>query len=627
MTNYTREFLIRMSWLATFLITVLAFIVFWFSNSINEENISSVFRPVQRIQQLKDMQLALDNPIAEVINQNPIDCDARGLSILTFRTMDGFGLDEVTATSLLTSINQRVGFKLRCNEWVENIQYLAKNYKQKSANSFYSPEIDSALSEQVSWSRQIPCTYFRSNNVYGLMMGNSIRCSRHRNQTQQHALANSGSFRTMVNVSKDYLRNAPPRVVQAMNGADHLLTLDAQLQDMMDRWANCLDRKPCSKGPQLNIARHVSAVVLDAKTGDILAALCWGGACDRPQMKQLSHLGALLVEAPPASTAKLLHAMVLAQNPQIDKLMLQRQIKTSGQNDALVTKRNEWWEKQAICEGNNNKPCRHPIDVNAIAQQFKWNQNCGEAAIFCGRWGLIENSNALVIPGLLGHIHPTSTPQKAISLLPWADYDNIRQGKKKSDGSVNYMNTALSIQSVIGAGDTRTSALGLANLSLQISRLASGQSIHPPTLIRPWSPSNEGSTPAPLKAASQVVLGGMRKVLEPIEAGWKDPGTVANTLQRIFAKACTSECGLWAKTGTVSQQDPNFSGTSLYTSLIDVNQLRAWRNNEEISKSHEGRKLAVGFIVIPLKGVKSSHMASELGIQFAKEISEELVQP
>ena len=626
MTNYTREFLLRMSWLATCLLIALVTIAFWFNKATRQEINNSVFRPVQRIQQLKDMQAVLDNPNTMVINQNPIDCDARGMSILTIRTMDGLGLDMGTATSLLTSINQRLSFKLRCNEWVENIQYLA-NYKQKSANSLYSQEIDSTLSEQVSWSRQIPCIYFRSDDMYSLMFGNSIRCSRHRNQNQQHAIANSGSFRIMANVSKDYLRNAPPQVLQAMSGVDHVLTLDAKLQDMMDRWANCLDKKPCPKGPQLNLARHVSAVVVDAQTGDILAALCWSGACDKPQMKQLSHLGALLIEVPPASTAKLLHAMVLAQNKQIDSLMLQRQIKTSGQTDALVTKRNEWWEKQAICEGNNKKPCNHPMSVNAMAQQFKWNQHCGEAAIFCGRWGLIENSNTLVIPGLLGHINPTSSPQKAIPLLPWADYDDIRQGKKKSDGSVNYMNTALSIQSVIGAGDTRTSALGLANLSLQISRLASGQSIQPPTLIRPWSPSNEGSTPAPLKAASQVVLGGMRKVLEPIEAGWKDPGTVANTLQRIFAKECTSECGLWAKTGTVSQQDPNFSGTSLYTSLIDVNQLRAWRNNEEISKSHEGRKLAVGFIVIPLKGVKSSHMASELGIQFTKEISEELVLP
>ena len=619
MTNYTREFLIRMSWLTTWLMVLLVVIAVWFNKASHENANDSVFHPVHRINQLKEMQSAMDNASAEPINTSPIDCKDRGLSILTIRTMDGFGIDAATASSTLQKINQHLGFKLRCSEWLENTEYLA-NYKRKRSRDLHAIGIDSTLSEQVSWTRQLPCVFFHLNNRDELLMGNPIRCARRTKDINQPPIAAAGSFLDMMNVSKEFMLNSIQPEVQGMKGTDYLITLDSKLQEMMDQWADCLTKKFCASSPQLSNSRQVSAVIVDVQTGDLLAALCWSGACSKPEMKQLSQLGALLVEAPPASTAKLLHSMVLAQNPQINPLMLQRQLKTSGQTDAFVTKRNEWWEKQAICDDSVKIPCRHPSLVDAMALQFKWNQNCTGNPIFCGRNSVVEDSNSLVMSGLIGHIVTSSKPQKSIPLMKWSDYDSVRQGKSKSDGSVTYLNTAISVQSVIGGGDNRTSALGLANISLQIARLSAGHGVRTPLLIRPLHSPVDTPAPGAMTAAAKVVLGGMRKVVEPAEPGWKDPGTVAITLERIFGKACTSECGIWAKTGTVSSQDPNFAGTTLFSSVIDLNQIHNWRYN--IENKREGRKLALGVIVAPIKGVKPTHLASELGIQFAYQFSE-----
>lgn len=628
MKNYTHELLSRMSWLVAWLVLFLVLVAVWFHQATQQEEKHSVFKPMQRIQQLKAMRGALESSASPAeARAGDIDCEPRGRAVLTIRTMNGLGLDAETASTTLQHIHQQLGFKLRCNEWVENIQSLATyQTKLQTATAGSTFEFDAALSEQVSWERQIPCMYFRSAQTVGLMMGNPVRCARHRNQERAGLVTTPVGFQAMQQVAKSYLSNAPVQVVQSMNGADHIFTIDPTLQAVMDRWANCLSQKPCEHGPQIRTSRHVSAVMLDVKTGDVLAALCWSGPCDKPQMKNLSHLGALLIEAPPASTAKLLHAMVLAQNGKTDPLMLQRQIKTSGQTDQLVSKRNEWWEKQAICEDTPNKPCLHPMQVQSMAQEFQWNQNCTGASLFCGRLGLIEQSDSLILSGLIGHARLSASPQKPTTLVSWADYDAIRQGKKRADGSLNYMNTALAIQSVIGAGNSRTSALGLANLAAQISRLSQGQNIHRPSLIRPWDPQIDNPPPTKaMQAAAQVVLDGMRKVVQPAESGWKDPGTVANTFQRILGKPCTDECGVWAKTGTVSQQDPNFAGASLFTGVMDVSKLRAWQTNEALSPT--SRQIAIGLISIPAKGVKPTHVASELAVQLIKELTDAPLLP
>ena len=624
MSNYTRDFLLRITWLVVWFLTILALVTWWFQRSSNDSVDTSSFKPAQRIEQLKSLQAAIASA-EQPSGSSTIGCNTRGQSILTIRTMDGFGLTVEQSEQMLKQLSQNIDFRMRCAEWIDHMQQLAR-YQQQSLQSIQTLEIDAALTEQVSWSRHVPCLYFTEENAAGLMMGKPIRCARHREQGANPLTSQEGSLREMMKITKSYLRNAPKEVIDSMQGSDHLFTLQPGLQTVMDRWASCLESKSCPDWPNTATAQHVSAVVMDAQSGDILAALCWSGPCDKPHMKALNHLGAFLVEAPPASTAKLLHSIALAQDTPEDMLMLQRQIKTSGQTDGSVSKRNEWWEKQVICNDNTDAPCQHSQRMTTVTEQLLWNQNCKGPSIACGRVSLIDQSNALILPGLLGHMRWSRSPHSPTRLLPWSDYDAIRTGKMKTDGSKEYLNTALAVQSVIGAGDARTSALGLAHLASQIERLAQGQGTQKPTLIRPWAERASSQTAdRRTQTAAQTVLGGMRKVMEPAELGWKDPGTVANTLQRVLGQPCNTDCGMWGKTGTVSQQDRNFAGTTLFTGLVDTSKVHFWRHGTPAPT--QGRMLAVGLIAIPHKGIKSTHLASELAMQFVKEVTSLPAQP
>jgi hypothetical protein len=114
-------------------------------------------------------------------------------------------------------------------------------------------------------------------------------------------------------------------------------------------------------------------------------------------------------------------------------------------------------------------------------------------------------------------------------------------------------------------------------------------------------------------------MGGMRKVLEPAEAGWNGSGTVAGAFQREFKRACSEDCGIWAKTGTVSQQDRGFAGATLFTGIIDLPVLQQWRYKNE--NKTDGRRIAIGVIVHPKAPGHSVHLASEMAMQLAAELS------
>ena len=616
MTYYTREFLIRIISLIVIFICLLGAVIFWFNRIEIDNGKYYIFSPAQKIIQINTMASILKEENLKINIENKISCNERGDLILKIRTMESLKLDSIQAKKTLDKINSNLLHKLSCQQWIENIQY----FKEVDIRSNFQVEIESKLSEKISWTSQIPCLFFKSDGKFGIMMGNSIRCAYHQKIENQYSLKDLESFNQIIKISKSYLNNIPEKQIQKMNDIDHLFTLDGKLQSLMDKWYKCFEYKNCPDSFLYNNARQISIVILDAEKGDILSTLCWSGACEKGQVKNLDQLAGLLVEAPPASTAKLLHAIALAKNDNIDIKMLQRQIKTSGQTDGKVAKRNEWWERQAICDGLNQKSCNQPFLVTEIAKTFKWNSNCNATPINCGRTSLIENTDWLNLSGMLGYIRTSKSSPKPISMMSWSDYDAIRQGKKKSDGSLNYLNTALAVQSVIGAGDNRISALGLANLSFQIYTLSKKRNNRFPFLIRPMDTQEDNSTPPEqLTSAAKIVLGGMRKVVEPAESGWVGNGTVSDSFRITFDKPCLGECGVWAKTGTVSFQDPNFAGTTLFTGLVDFNSLNLWRFQE---KKMSSSKIAIGVIVLPIKGAKPVHISSKLAMQLIKDISD-----
>ena len=59
----------------------------------------------------------------------------------------------------------------------------------------------------------------------------------------------------------------------------------------------------------------------------------------------------------------------------------------------------------------------------------------------------------------------------------------------------------------------------------------------------------------------------------PETADWKGDGTASSAFARTFDKICRQNCPVKGKTGTVSFQDKNHKGTTLFGGLTDIKQL------------------------------------------------------
>jgi hypothetical protein len=315
----------------------------------------------------------------------------------------------------------------------------------------------------------------------------------------------------------------------------------------------------------------------------------------------------------------MLHALVLSENQTVDPLMLQRQIKTSGQVGA--GKHNEWWEKQSICDGKAG-PCLHPTRVKALAQKWGLGADCDAADLQCGRMGLIKDSKPTVFSGFVGKIKATSAGRDPRSMMDWNTYDQIRQHKRLPPNSNTYLNTILAVQAAIGAGDTRTSALGIAYAASQVSRLSQGLPINRPSLIRPLAEAPvEKPQASNQRAAATTVMAGMRKVLEPAESGWVGAGTVAAAFERNFKRPCSDECGVWAKTGTVGSADKGFAGVTLVAGIIDMQKLHTWRYHS--ASTSTSQRIAFGIVVYPQTAGTGINIASEFAMQLAADLTKQ----
>jgi hypothetical protein len=333
-----------------------------------------------------------------------------------------------------------------------------------------------------------------------------------------------------------------------------------------------------------------------------------------------------LFEAPPASVAKLVYALALAQDPKVDRELLQRQLKTSGQVGGLVSKRNVWWERSAICDSSGGLKCAVPSIAYSIATSFGWNRNCELRTYRCGRINLIGGSADDLYPGQVGRfpIHLASTHSKS-SMISWNKYDSVRSGLVRPTAGKAYENTSAAVQSVIGAGDSRVSSLGLASVSMQIWRVSKGLPLLVPTLeISRQSYENSASqgaaqTSSSLQRAALTVLGGMKRVIEPEESGWQGAGTGYSAWINSMGRKCDSRCGVSMKTGTVSRQDSVFGGTTTATLLVDASAWAAWASRP-VTPALKDKILAIGVIAVPHPTNVKRHNASHIGVELIREM-------
>lgn len=469
-------------------------------------------------------------------------------------------------------------------------------------------------SESLSWEKTNLCIYADDKSGKYLAHGSHNRC--------KHLNLDYTENTDARNFVRKELR---PIIALAKNHGTYLdeksflnLTIDSDLQYKINEILNC-QNKNCKKDIDSIIEQteFATVVILDANNNQILASGCYGERCNDRENKYLGILKGTNIEVPPASTAKLLFSLAISQQNPSGSKELSFQIKTSGQLDQYVKKRNEWWEKIVICDRDKYRVCKVPEKTTLYATTLGWNRNCNNKPnIECGASNILyplginkfsPRSGRLLVQSQKNGPHIKN--QNLLGpYLNWDTYDDIRAGKKVSYSKNLLEKSSLAIQSVIGAGDNRTTSLGLAMLSAGIYQSATTGYVSQTKL---FFTKNDDTYELP-KTISLAVLNGMQKVVMPTEKGWVGDGTASHAFKYAFGKYCKEECPIFAKTGTVSMQDRVFSGTTLFTGVA--------LNKKINSKPRASSKnIAIG-VICKSKQKNSEHLASKLGMLIIREM-------
>jgi len=624
MKAYSRVLAQRAITMVLVLCLLISLAMYWQSTQVVQPG-HSVYRPAQRIAQVLAVDAAIRQGVPNSTPQATVSlppCDGRALSVLRARLVAS-GLVPVE------QVDERIGLAAQalpnwpgCASFIQAFDVAISMMALAPQDPGLSEQqVEQALTEDVNWTRRLPCLLGRDGPKTLLLAGSALMCSQAAPELDSLAsLPQQSSYRQLASVTA--------RAVSVSAVAGKLtvenkgwLSLSPPIHAALDGWSRCREARQCPQLQALTSQRNISVVLMDASTGLILAAWCDGRACAEASRRASGSWPATLVEAPPASTAKLMFSLHLAQAQSIEPLLLQRQIKTSGQNDGLVVKRNEWWERQAICDKSSKPGCDTPGRTRLIAEAIGFNVACDESAAACGRWGLVQKNLPGLSPGTVGRIALDRPSTKPLRMLDWNSYEAVRQGRQSQRGLQGYEPASRAIQAVLGAGDSRTSALGLALLSAQIWRMSQDLPLLVPRAIDFGTgiEATQIKPPSHYQRAAQTVLGGMRKVLEPAEPGWQGPGTVAGALERALGRPCKTDCGLWAKTGTVSRQDKVYGGTTLLTALIDLPALAQWSERAP-ALAPAGPMLALGVIAMPGAGPNEGHAASQIGMGLLREV-------
>ncbi len=615
----------------------------------------SVFRPEERISRIEALVALMGqaqpqgtDTAAVPAGVQPLEqsCAWRLRALMQARLMARLGLDAVASDQWLRqawlAAHAKVGHEIRCADFAVDLSWaLGSREVVLDGSPDALQAIPRLLSENLQWTRGSACLEAATPTGRVLLLGNPVACGASVDWQLASGLPRDGSFAAMA--AELALRSRPLiRPEDHERQATWALTLNLPAQRHLDRLRGCLEGAVACPafGFDPSLAGSVSVVLMNADSGDVLGMLCHGSRCRTPALAPMGQLAALLVESPPASTTKLVHALALARQPAVTDADIRNQIKTSGQVDGTVSKRNEWWERQVICDDAPGKaapggaaPLRRGCTVmrqaRHHARELGFNQGCEQPnAPGCGRAGLADPDRPHWIPGFIGRLAlPDVGP--AEGFLPWRDYDAVRQGRAKpptgAAGQKAYWATAQAVQSVIGGGDARIGALGLAHMGAALHSLGQGKPAPQPALLRRQgadtaSPAAPSAASAQLRAAARTVVAGMAAAVEPEQAGWVGEGTAARAVRAAFGKNCAQACGLAVKTGTVSFKDPVSAGATLMVAMVDVDRLSAWAGAQPSVLA--GQRLAMGVIVQPPASGARVHAASLLGMGLLRGLFE-----
>lgn len=593
-----------------------------------EIDANGVFVPISIIEQSETLYKAL---LTEApINSVKFPCGDRIQRILSEKISAEEKISPEKATNKLAylwSEYKNSGTNHSCKNFPEIVDagYLLKKSLQHDSRVSLKTQARQLYSQNLIWNSQIYCVYGKDDVGKFLLYGKSAICD-------AATLPPPQNTAERINL-KDFLA---PILSLSRNRAENLksveishqsITLDPKLQLLLQgiEGCNAPDAQcPAELASLLKDVDYATFTLMDATNREVLASGCYGPVCKSKSKFISTAMAGMSIESPPASTEKLLYAYAIAKENKSLHKELALQIKTSGELDGQVSKRNEWWERQAICNPKTaNSSCGIPNEVVNFAKTIGWEQNCSSApSLLCG------NSNLLNVIGLKD-FSPTSgrvlvdVDKKGFYIneqllrrtyLTWSEYDAIRSGKSTAKNYKSLESTSLAIQSVIGAGNNRTTSLGLTMLASGIYQSAINGKISEASLFKKKGVKLTESFTS--STAAQAVLTGMQKVMTPAEPGWTGDGTASGAFRFAFGKTCDSNCPIYSKTGTVSFKDKNHSGTTLFTSIIKENELRKFLGKDQ---NGNGRILALGVICQPKKS-NTGHHASKLGLLITKEI-------
>ena len=118
--------------------------------------------------------------------------------------------------------------------------------------------------------------------------------------------------------------------------------------------------------------------------------------------------------------------------------------------------------------------------------------------------------------------------------------------------------------------------------------------------------------------AAQIVLNGLEKTLLPETADWKGVGTASSAFARTFDKICGYSCPVKGKTGTVSFQDKNHKGKTLFGGLTDIKQLADLIDGNV--KIHDYKSVAIGVIASEKGTSDVTNRAADIHMKLLKYI-------
>lgn len=531
------------------------------------------------------------------------DCDARALAVVVGRLSiagDPAASEEHWPNRLALAWSERRQAAAApwraatCGPFLRDLALVAQHPAWLTTQAFDRRDalVAQSLAERVSWTTLPPCLFGRDSvDAWVLLSGPRARCGLASPPTGAPRLLRelSGWITPRAMLTDAVQADVAPRQLR--------LSLSGRLQQHLEEFLPAAAQD----------MRGLSMVVMDPKTMGILAMGCEGSACDQRGVEGSRPLAPLLVEAPPASVAKLLFGMALAN--QVPKSVLQVHIKTSLPN--------EWWERAAICDlGRPTKtppPCNMSSQVGRVVEQAGWSRN------------RVNLSGAgLSLPASAGRFAALEGQQGPATMLAWRDYEDVRSRRAAPPRGPAYGLTSQMVQSVLGAGDARVTAFGVASLAAQIANASRGRLSPMPWLLRDdttpsrMGPSLEG------RLSAETVRNGMAKVMMPAEPGWSGSGTGHAAVEAAFGRPCGIDCPLQGKTGTVGQADVGFAGTTIFAGIVETGRLAPWLGLAQLATGETlPEELVIGVLAFP-KGAAtpgSGHAASRHAMRWLANLT------